>query len=43
MIAHGGHVVVDLAIYLGPLIVVGGALWWAAWRERKNPSQAEDS
>ena len=43
MIAHAGHVVVDLVVYLGPLVAVGGALGWAAWRERKNPSQPEDS
>ena len=36
MIAHAGHVVVDLAVYLGPLIAVGGALGWAAWRERRK-------
>lgn len=34
---------VDLVVYLGPLLAVGGALGWAAWRERKNPSQPEDS
>ena len=43
MIAHAGHVVVDLIIYLGPLLAVGGALGWAAWRERKNPGQSSES
>ena len=34
--AHAGHVAVDLAIYLGPVLVIGVALWIADRREKRR-------
>lgn len=34
--AHAGHVAVDLAIYLGPVLVIGLGLWIADRRERRR-------
>ena len=38
VLAHGagGHWLIDLGIYLGPVVVIGGGLWFAGWRERRN-------
>ena len=34
--AHAGHVLVDLAIYLGPVLVIGLALFVADRREKRR-------
>ncbi|HVE67890.1 MAG TPA: hypothetical protein VNB64_04845 [Solirubrobacteraceae bacterium] len=36
VLAHAGHVIVDLVIYLGPVLVIGLALWLADRRERRR-------
>lgn len=36
VLAHAGHVVVDLVVYLGPVLVIGLALWLADRRERRR-------
>ena len=36
VLAHAGHVAVDLAIYLGPVVVIGLGLWLADRRERRR-------
>lgn len=35
VLAHAGHVLIDVPIFLGPVFVLGGALWLANWRERR--------
>lgn len=35
-LAHAGHVVVDLAVYLGPVLGVAAWLTLSAWRERRG-------
>ena len=34
--AHAGHVLVDLAIYLGPVLVIGLGLLYADRREKRR-------
>jgi len=36
VLAHAGHWAVDLAIYLGPVVVIGLGLWIADRRERRR-------
>lgn len=36
VLAHAGHVAVDLAIYLGPVVAIGLGLWIADRRERRR-------
>ncbi len=38
VLAHAGHVVVDLAIYLGPVLAIGIGLWIADRREKRRQS-----
>ncbi|MDX6698219.1 MAG: hypothetical protein QOE65_1616 [Solirubrobacteraceae bacterium] len=40
--AHAGHVAVDLAIYLGPVVVIGLGLWIADRRERRRDRRASE-
>lgn len=35
-LAHAGHVLLDLAIYVGPILVIGVALFVADRRERRR-------
>jgi hypothetical protein len=34
--AHAGHVLVDLGIYLGPVLAIGLGLWAADRREHRR-------
>jgi len=36
VLAHAGHVLVDLAIYLGPVVVIALGLLWADRREKRR-------
>ena len=39
--AHAGHVLVDLAIYLGPILVIGLGLWAADRRDKRRGARDE--
>jgi hypothetical protein len=39
--AHAGHVVVDLVIYVGPILVVGIGLFIANRREQRRRAREE--
>jgi hypothetical protein len=40
--AHAGHWAPDLAIYVGPIVVVGLGLWIADRREKRRRAREED-
>jgi hypothetical protein len=35
-LAHFGHLIVDLPIFLGPVLVLGGWLVWTTIRSRRG-------
>jgi 2-hydroxychromene-2-carboxylate isomerase len=36
VLAHAGHVLVDLGVFGGPVFVLAGALLWSTHRERRR-------
>jgi hypothetical protein len=36
VMAHAGHVLIDLAIYLGPVVAIIGFLKWSDWRDGRK-------
>jgi hypothetical protein len=40
-LAHAGHWIANL-LYLGPVLVVVGALVWQGWRDRRRGERAPD-
>jgi hypothetical protein len=34
LLAHAGHILVDAPLFLGPVFVLGGALWISTRRQR---------
>ena len=39
--AHAGHVLIDLPIYLGPVIVLGAWLLFSNWRDRRAAARGD--
>jgi hypothetical protein len=39
--AHAGHILIDLPIYLGPVVVVAVWLKLSSWREKRRGERAE--
>jgi hypothetical protein len=39
--AHAGHVLIDLPIYLGPVIVVAAWLKFSSWRDKRSEARAQ--
>ena len=40
-LAHAGHVIVDIILYIGPVLAIGIAVLVANIRARKNAENAE--
>jgi CBS-domain-containing membrane protein len=41
VIAHMGHVLIDLPLFGGPVILMAAALWFSTWRgRRRDPKEA---
>jgi hypothetical protein len=40
--AHAGHLLIDIPLYLGPVMMLGGALVVSTRRERRRSSSAGD-
>ena len=36
VIAHMGHVLIDAPLFMGPVVLIAGALWFSTWREKKR-------
>jgi hypothetical protein len=36
LFAHAGHILIDAPLFLGPVVVLGGALWVSARRNRRE-------
>jgi hypothetical protein len=34
--AHAGHILIDAPLFLAPVLLLGGALWISARRERRR-------
>jgi hypothetical protein len=34
--AHAGHVLIDLPIFLGPVVMMALWLWIASWRDKRS-------
>ena len=34
VLAHAGHILIDAPLFLAPVLILGGALWVSARRER---------
>jgi hypothetical protein len=34
LIAHAGHILIDAPLFLAPVLILGGALWVSARRQR---------
>jgi hypothetical protein len=41
VLAHAGHWAPDLAIYVGPIVVVGVGLWLADRREKRRRAREQ--
>jgi hypothetical protein len=39
--AHLGHILIDGPLFLGPVVLLGGALWVSSRRERKRKEQQQ--
>jgi hypothetical protein len=35
-LAHAGHILIDAPLFLGPVVVLGGALWVSSRRQRRE-------
>jgi hypothetical protein len=45
-LAHLGHVLIDAPIFVGPVLVLAGWVWWSGHREKasgEEPSDGESS
>jgi hypothetical protein len=42
VLAHAGHILIDGPLFLGPVLLLGGALWISSRRERRR-KQAEQN
>jgi hypothetical protein len=36
LIAHAGHILIDAPLFLAPALLLGGALWVSARRQRRD-------
>lgn len=36
LIAHAGHILIDAPLFLGPIVLLAGALWFSTRRERRR-------
>jgi hypothetical protein len=36
VIAHAGHILIDAPLFLAPMLILGGALWVSARRQRHH-------
>ena len=41
--AHAGHVLIDLPIFLGPVVVIGAWLMIASWRDKRSAARESSS
>jgi hypothetical protein len=41
--AHAGHVLIDLPIYLGPVVIITIWLKVASWREKRADAKREQA
>jgi hypothetical protein len=41
--AHTGHVLIDLPIYLGPVIIIAAWLKISSWREKRSATRSSSS
>ena len=39
--AHAGHILIDLPIYLGPVVVIAVWLKFSSWRDKRSSRRAE--
>ncbi len=39
LIAHAGHILIDAPLFLAPMLLLGGALYVSARRERRREHQ----
>jgi hypothetical protein len=35
VLAHMGHVLIDAPLFLGPVFIMAGALWYSTWRNKR--------
>ena len=36
LFAHAGHILIDAPLFLAPMLILGGALWVSARRQRHH-------
>jgi hypothetical protein len=36
VIAHMGHVLIDAPLFMGPVVLMAGALWFSTWRGKRS-------
>lgn len=36
LFAHAGHILIDAPLFMAPMLVLGGALWISARRQRRR-------
>lgn len=41
--AHAGHVLIDLPIFMGPVLAIGAWLMIASWRDRRSAAREGSS
>jgi hypothetical protein len=40
VVAHAGHVLVDIGLYGTPMLILGGAMWWSTRKEKQRQREA---
>lgn len=41
LFAHAGHILIDGPLFLGPILLIGGALWVSTKREQKRRRESD--
>ena len=42
VVAHAGHVLVDIGLYGTPMLILGGAMWWSTRKEKQRQRESPE-